>query len=365
MMAGFADKENLRDVDPDQPVDGVASPQAAPESPSAVPAPDETLPARHAPGSSTPPNLLDLGTTVNNSAASSLVGDVWQNGSEGGGKVFGSATPQANDLAAAHSGLLAELNTGQFSGAALGHVQAILSDITTAISAANASSSGGGMPGAEQALRASHLSILNTVSTDPVLANPVTEPVATPKAAPADKEAAPADKMESTAPDANSAETTHLAEAGDAADTAQIDQNLDAAIAEMEALITENPDLFVGLTVDDADEIVQQIQLELSHISRGDVPPGAAQNGSGDITAIVTGDINLASLTAQGLPNPLVQQAINIVSAGETQASPQVATIAIDDVPATMVTTEAPTIVVDHSPSGMPELTQHLHHTWG
>jgi len=110
---------------------------------------------------------------------------------------------------------------------------------------------------------------------------------------------------------------------------------------------------------------VQQIQLELSHISRGDVPPGAAQNGSGDITAIVTGDINLASLTAQGLPNPLVQQAINIVSAGETQASPQVATIAIDDVPATMVTTEAPTIVVDHSPSGMPELTQHLHHTWG
>jgi len=361
-MAGFADKDYIRDVDLDQPIDGVASPQAAPESPSAVPSPDETPPARHAPGSSTPPNLLDLGTTIN-SATSSPVSDFWQNGSEGGGKVPGSVTPHANDLAAAHSGLLAGINAGQFSGAALGHVQAILSDITTAISAANASASGGGMPGAEQALRASHLSILNAVSTDPVLANPapqngVTEPVAAPK------EAVPADTTAATAPDANSAETTNLAEAGDAEDTAQIDGNLDAAIAEMEALIAENPDLFVGLTVDDADEIVQQIQLELSHIHKGDVPPGAAQDSSGDITDIVTGYINLASMTAQGQPNSPGQHAVNIVGASETQASLQVAAIAIDDAPVTIVTTEAPTIVVDHGHSGSPELA-HLYHTWG
>ena len=214
------------------------------------------------------------------------------------------------------------------------------------------------MPGAEQALRASHLSILNAVSTDPVLANPtapVTEPVAAPEAVPADTTAA-------TAPDANSAETTNLAEAGDAENMAQTDENLDAAIAEMEALIAANPDLFVGLTVEDADEIVQQIQLELSHINKGDVPPGAAQDSSGDITDIVTGDINLASMIAQGQPG---QQAVNIIGASETQAAPQVATIAIDDVPATIVTTEAPTIVVDHSQSGAPELAHHLHHTWG
>ena len=63
-----------------------------------------------------------------------------------------------NDLTTVQNNVLAELNTGQFSGAALGHVQAILSDITTAISAANASVSGGGAcAGAEQALRASHL----------------------------------------------------------------------------------------------------------------------------------------------------------------------------------------------------------------
>jgi len=148
--------------------------------------------------------------------------------------------------------------------------------------------------------------------------------------------------------------------------TAQVDDHLDAAVvAEMEALIAANPDLFVGLTAEDAKEIVQQIQIELSHVNKGDVPPGAAQDSTGDITNIVTGDINLASLTAQGQPNPLLQQAINIVSAGETQVSPQVATIAIDDGPVTMATTEAPTIIVDHSQSGMPELTQHLHHTWG
>jgi hypothetical protein len=357
MMAGFAD-EYIRDVDLDQPIDGVASPQAAP--PSAVPAPDETPPARHAPGSSTPPNLLDLGTAFNN-ATSSPVGDFWQNGADSG-KVPGSATPHANDLAAAHSGLLAELNTGQFSGAALGHVQAILSDITTAISAANASPSVGGVPGAEQALRASQISILNAVSTDPVLANPagqkgVTEPVPAPEAAPADETAA-------TAPDDNSAETANLAEAGDPANTAQTDENLDAAIAEMEALIAANPDLFVGLTVDDADELVEQIQLELSYINKGGVPLGAAQDSSGDITDIVTGDINLAGMTAQGQPNSAGQQAVNI-GAGETQALPQVATIATGDVPVTTITTEAPTIVVDHGHSGAPELAHHLHHTWG
>ena len=41
----------------------------------------------------------------------------------------------------------------------------------------------------------------------------------------------------------------------------------------MEALITANPDLFSGLTVDDADEIVHQIQLELTHINEGGCLP--------------------------------------------------------------------------------------------
>jgi hypothetical protein len=132
----------------------------------------------------------------------------------------------------------------------------------------------------------------------------------------------------------------------------------------METLIAANPELFVGLTVEDAEEIVQQIQIELSHVNKGDTPPGAVQDSSGDITHIVTGDINLASMTAQGQPNSPEQHAINIVGAGETQASPQVAAIAADDAPVIIATTEAPTIV-DHSNSGMSELAHQLHHTWG
>jgi hypothetical protein len=196
------------------------------------------------------------------------------------------------------------------------------------------------------------------VLTNPATQNGATEPIAA-------REAVPADTTADTAPDANSAEATNLAEAGDAKTMTQIDENLDAAIAEMEALIAANPELFAGLTADDADEIVQQIQLELSHINMGVVPPGAAQDISGDITDIDTGDINLASMAAQGPLNAPGPQAVNIVGASETHASPQVATIAIDDVPTTIVTTEAATIVVDHSQPGTPELAHHLHHTWG
>ena len=73
-------------------------------------------------------------------------------------------------------------------------------------------------------------------------------------------------------------------------------------------------------------------------------------------------------MTAQGPPNSPGQQTVNIVNvsethAGETQVSPQVA--ATDDAPGTIVTTEAPTIGVDHSNSGMAELANLLHHTWG
>src|SRR4051794_39648834 len=127
MMAGLADKEDLCDAEFDPPVDGGASPQAGGGSPSAVPLPDETRPARHALGSSTAPNLLELGATFN-APSWSLVGD------EGVTKVSESATSHTNDLATAQSGLLAGISAGQFSGAALGHVQAILSDLTTAIS---------------------------------------------------------------------------------------------------------------------------------------------------------------------------------------------------------------------------------------
>ena len=270
----------------------------APESPPAVTLSDETQPTNHARGSSTAPGLLDLGTTFNDAMRSPVSG-LWQNGVEDGHQGFGNVAPHTNDLAALKNGLLAEVNAGQYSGATLGHVQAILSDISTAIASANAAGSSGSVPGVEQALRASHLSIINTVSTDPVLANPAPQHEPTKPTEPAATPAAPTETADA-APHDNPAESrVSPAETGDAGNTAQVTEDLDAAIAEMEALITANPDLFSGLTVDDADEIVHQIQLELTQINEGDVSLGTAQGHSRDITDIVAGDINLASMAAQ------------------------------------------------------------------
>ena len=68
-----------------------------------------------------------------------------------------------------------------------------------------------------------------------------------------------------------------------------------------------------------------------------------------DITDIVAGDIDLASMTVQVQSNSPGQHVVN----SETQASPQIATHGNQRRPlVTIVTAEAPTIVVDHSPFG-------------
>jgi hypothetical protein len=352
-MAGSADREYVQDSDHGSPGDEATNASIAPESPPAITVVDEAQPTSHARGSSTAPGLLDPGTTFND-AMRSPVNGLGQNGVEAGQPAFGSAAPQTNDLVALKNGLLAELNSGQYSGATLGHVQAILSDINTAISSANAAANGASVPGMEQALRASQLSIINAVNTDPALANPApqngpTEPV--------EPEVKPADPAETPTETTTPAET---AETGDATDTAQATEDLDAAIAEMEALIAANPEVFSGLTVDDAEEIVQQIQLELAQLNEGDAPLGTAQSDSIDITDIVTGDIDLASLAAQVHLNAQGQEAGN----GDVHILPQTAAIPVNDVPATIGTGEAPMIVVDHGHSGTPEPVNHLHVIW-
>ena len=356
-MADSADSEYLRDVDRETPADRATSTTVAPESPPAVTLSDETQPTNHARGSSTAPGLLDLGTTFNDAMRSPV------SGIEAAHQEFGNVAPHTNDLAALKNGLLAEVNAGQYSGATLGHVQAILSDISTAIASANAAVSSASVPGIEQALRASQLSIINTVSTDPVLANPAPQHEPTKPTEPAPTPAAPTETADA-APHDNPVESDSPAETGDAGNTAQVTEDLDAAIAEMEALITANPDLFSGLTVDDADEIVHQIQLELTQINEGDVSLGTAQGHSRDITDIVAGDINLASMAAQVQPDSHGQQFVNTVGNSEAHALPHAATVAINDVPATIGTAETTTIAADHSHSGAPEPANHLHVIW-
>jgi hypothetical protein len=296
-MARFA-LGDQPDVDPDLPVDEVASPPVAPASPSPS---DETplanQPATRPIGSS----ISDLGATFNGMTRPPVDASP-QNVLDQGGQVASSIAHHTNDLTAVQNNLMAEVNAGQFSGAALGHVQAILSDLTSAISTANAAVSGAGSLGsaaaAQQTLRASQLSIINTVTTDPALAHPTPE----------------APQPTGTAADAK---PHSLAEIGAMLDDvtdqilggvndgnrAQITDDINAVISDMQALMAADPKLFDGLTGEHADKIVQQLQLELVYINDPAISPAAAQASNDnilDIIEIIQHDANLADMATQG-----------------------------------------------------------------
>src|SRR3954453_14643026 len=151
------------------------SPPVVTPDPPANPTPpnDPAPPADPTPPTSAAPAFSDLGLTFND-AGRALVGGLWQNVVEEGGQGLGSVLKYPADLTAVQTGLQAEITAGQFTGDTLAHVTTILSDITTALSAATASVNGGGTFGsvaaAEAALRTSHLDILNIVNSDPALA---------------------------------------------------------------------------------------------------------------------------------------------------------------------------------------------------
>jgi len=357
-MARFTDKGDQRIVDLDPPIDEAPSPPVAPAPPSTTPA-EEAPPLIEMPSPSTAPSFSGLGTTFNN-ATQTPASSPSQNPVEGGGQGQGSVNNYTNELTAVHNGLLAEVNKGQLSGAALGQVQAILSDINTAISTANAtansSSTFGSTAAAEQSLRASHLDIINTVKTDVALTN-----LATLAAVPG---TLPEGTTAANAPHANLAEIGAIF--NDAADKilsgvndanrAEITDDINAVITDMEALISANPKMFEGLTGEHADAIVRQLQLELTYINDPNISPDAARASIDnilDIIDIVQSDPKLADMATQDgisgfspLPaaanpaptplendvqtvfaanfiaqsNSLGQQAIDLVGSGDTKA---------------------------------------------
>jgi len=278
-------------VDSELPVEEVASPPFAPAPPQpnlSEEAPPTTPAVTRPVGSS----FSDLGSATGSTArppvdaTSTPVTD----------QTAPSFVNHANDLTTVQNTLLATVNTGQFSGAELAHVQAILSDLTSAISAANASASGGGMfGGAGQALLANQLSMLNAVGTDPVLATPT--PVESIPTAPI-----PAPPT--------------LAEIGEMFDDvagqilggvndenrAQITDDVNTLISDMQALMKASPELFEGETGAHADAIVQQLQLELTYLSDPAISPTSAE-ASGDnildIIDLVQSDPQLAALATQ------------------------------------------------------------------
>ncbi|WFU15192.1 hypothetical protein [Bradyrhizobium sp. CB3481] len=287
-------------ITPDPPVD--PTPPTDPTTPPTDPTPP----------TSSAPAFSDLGLTFND-ATRALVGGLWQNVVEEGGQGLGSVFKYTADLTAVQTGLQAEIAAGQFTGDTLTHVNTILADITTALSAATASVNGGGdfgsVAAAEAALRTSHLDILNIVNNDANLATLATQDGA------AGFLAAPvglaAGVTAATAPHANLAEigvifndvASQILGGVNADNAATISNDVNAIITDMQALMTANPLLFGGLTGVHAEAVVRQLQLENIYIAEAGINPDAGRASNDnilDIIDIVQGDTNLANMANQG-----------------------------------------------------------------
>jgi hypothetical protein len=256
-------------------------------------------------------DFAQLGATFND-ATRALVGGLWQNAVAEGGQGNGSVFRYVNDLQSMQTGLQADVTAGDFTGATLTHVQTILGDLTTAISAATASVNGGGAFGsvsaAETALHNSHLDVLNIVNNDPTLTALATQNGATGfMAAPPTLQGVTA----ANAPHANLADIGAIFNdaanrilGGVNADNSKIITNdVNAVIADMQQLMHDNPHLFGGLTGIHADTVVRQMQLELTYIKEAGVNPDAGRASNDnilDIIDIVQGDTNLANMANQG-----------------------------------------------------------------
>jgi trimeric autotransporter adhesin len=263
-------------------------------------------------GGTTAPVFSDLGLAFND-ATRALEGGLWQNAVEEGGQGLGSIGRYTTDLTNVQTGLQAEIAAGQFTGDTLTHVNQILADITTALSAATASVGNGGTFGsvaaAETALHEAHVDVLNVVNNDPNLAALATANGAAGfLAAPTDL---PAGTTAADAPHANLAEIgtifndlSHIALGGFNADnSARATGDVDAIVTDMQALMTANPLLFGGLTGVHADTVVRQLELEKQYIAQAGVTPDAGRASNDnllDIIDIVQGDTNLANMANQG-----------------------------------------------------------------
>lgn len=300
-MSRFTLWGDQRQVDFDRPADEAPSPPVVPAPPSGTP-PEDAPPLIDTPSPTTAPTFTGLGTTFNNGIQAPVIGlpqTPIDQGSQGSGVVNNSAS----ELAAVHNSLLAEVAKGQLSGAALGHVQAILSDISTAISTANATAISAAAIGntaiAEQSVRASNLDIANTVNTvkaDVALTNLAVN--SAPTVVPAPVEPPNLAKIGTIF---NDVASDILGGVNDD-NRADITEDLNTVIKDLQALISAKPDMFEGLTGEHANAVVQQLQLELAYVNDPDISPGAAHASIDNILniiKIVQGDPKLAEMATQ------------------------------------------------------------------
>lgn len=354
-MARFTLWGDQRHVDLEQPVDETPSSPADRAPPSATP-PEDGSPIIDTPSPSTAPAFSGLGTTFNN-AIQTPVSSLPQTPADQGSLATGGVNNAASELATVHNSLLAEVGKGLFSGAALGHVQAILSNISTAISTANATPSSvaaiGSIAAAEQSVRASNLDIANTVNAvkaDVALTNIAATSVPTVVPEPAEPPS-----LAKIGEIFNDVANDILGGVNDD-NRADITADLNTVIKDLQDLISAKPEMFEGAAGEHANEVVQQLQLELTYINDPNISPDAARASIDnilDIIDIVQSDPKLADMATQGgvsgfspLPgtadpaqahlendvqtvftagfiaqsNSLGQQAIDLVGSGDTKA---------------------------------------------
>ncbi|WKA27950.1 hypothetical protein [Bradyrhizobium roseum] len=301
-MARFTLWGDQRRADLEQPIDEAPSPPMAPAPPSATP-PEDAPPLIDTPSPSTAPTFSGLGTTFNN-AVQAPVSSLPQTTVDQGSLGTSGVANIANELTTVHNGLLAEVGKGQLSGAALGHVQAILSDINTAISTANATANTAAMIGntaaAEQSLRASNLDMVNAVNT--VKANVALTNLALASAPAAVPEApAPLASLAEIGASFNDVANDILGGVTDD-NRAGITEDLNTVIKDLQTLISAKPEMFEGAVGEHANEVLQQLQLELAYINDPDISPDAARASIDnilDIIEIVQSDPKLAEMATQ------------------------------------------------------------------
>jgi hypothetical protein len=240
-----------------------------------------------------------------NDATRILEGGLWHNNVTVGNQGHGTDGRYTADLQLVQSGLSADLAAGDFSGDQLTHVNTVLADLQTALASVQGAVNNDA--GAEAALRAAHLDIINTIENDPVL-----QALSIKDGNPGFNFAPPelATPLNDHKPHATFAELGAIFDDAQSKSLGGINaNNLPAIQADLQTvhdglltLMKDHPQLFGGATGIHAATIVDQINLQLTNFNNqyGFNPDAAKSTNDNflDITDIVAGDPNLANMAS-------------------------------------------------------------------
>jgi trimeric autotransporter adhesin len=240
-----------------------------------------------------------------NDATRILEGGLWHNNVPVGNQGNGTDGRYIADLQLVQTGLTADVAANDFTGDQLTHINTVLTDITTALTAVPGAVNND--PAAEAALRTAHLDIINTFMNDPVL-----QPLSVKDGNPGFNfpPAELATPLNGNTPHATFAELGAIFDDAQSKSLGGINaNNLPAIQADLQTvhdglvtLMKDHPQLFGGITGIHADTIVRQINLQLTNFDNqyGFSPDAAKATNDNflDITDIVAGDANLSNMAS-------------------------------------------------------------------